>query len=82
MRLHRRLGEALEARSDANAHVQALAHHFADAAADGQAGKAAAYALSAARNATPRLAYEDAAAHYERGLQALEHATVPSSSTS
>jgi tetratricopeptide (TPR) repeat protein len=77
MRLHRRLGEALEARADANAHVEALAHHFAEAAADGQGTKAAAYALAAGRNATARLAYEDAAARYERGLQALELAPAP-----
>jgi tetratricopeptide (TPR) repeat protein len=74
MRLHRRLGETLEARADAPAHVEELAHHFAEAAADGQATKAAAYALAAGRNATLRLAYEDASARYERGLQALEHA--------
>ena len=57
MRLHRRLGEALEARADADAHVEALAHHFAEAAADGQAAKAATYALAAGRQATlaPRL---------------------------
>ena len=71
IRLHRQLGEALEALGDADANVEALAHHFAHAAADGQAVKAAAYALVAGRSATARLAYEDAAAHYERGLQAL-----------
>jgi class 3 adenylate cyclase len=72
MRLHRLLGEALEARADADAHVEALAHHFAQAAADGQAAKAAVYALRAGDNAIARLAYEDAAAHYERGLESLE----------
>ena len=72
MRLHRQLGETLEALPDAGAHVEMLAHHFAQAAADGQATKAAAYALSAGQHATTRLAYEDAAAHYQRGLQALE----------
>jgi class 3 adenylate cyclase/tetratricopeptide (TPR) repeat protein len=77
MRLHRQLGEALETRADADAHVEALAHHFAQAAADGQATKAAAYALAAGRNATARVAYEDAAAHYERGLRALDLASAP-----
>jgi class 3 adenylate cyclase/tetratricopeptide (TPR) repeat protein len=77
MRLHRRLGEALEARADADAHVEALAHHFARAAADGQATKAAAYALAAGHNAIVRLAYEDAAAHYEHGLQLLELGAWP-----
>jgi DNA-binding SARP family transcriptional activator/tetratricopeptide (TPR) repeat protein len=71
MRLHRQLGEALEALGDREAHVAALAHHFAQAAADGQGVKAATYALAAGRSATSRLGYEEAAAHYERGLQAL-----------
>ena len=77
MRLHRRLGEAIEAGADPDAHAEALAYHFAEAAADGQAAKAAAYALAAGRNATLRLAYEDAAAHYERGLQALQLTPSP-----
>jgi len=71
MRLHRQLGEALEALGDADAHVGALAHHFAQAAADGQGVKAAAYALAAGRSATARLGHHEAAAHYERGLEAL-----------
>jgi tetratricopeptide (TPR) repeat protein len=71
MRLHRQLGEALEALGDAEARVEALAHHFAQAAADGQGVKAAAYALAAGYSASARLGYEDAAAHYEQGLQAL-----------
>jgi tetratricopeptide (TPR) repeat protein len=71
IRLHRQLGEALEAQEDADAHVEALAYHFAQAAPDSQAVKAADYALVAGRHATARLGHEDAAAHYERGLQAL-----------
>jgi DNA-binding SARP family transcriptional activator/tetratricopeptide (TPR) repeat protein len=70
MRLHRRVGEALEALPDADASVEALAHHFAEAAADGQRAKAIGYSLSAGRLATLRLAYEDAAANFERGLAA------------
>ena len=73
MRLHRELGEALEAvGGDVDAHAGALAHHFAKAAPDGQAAKAATYALAAGRSATARLGYEEAIAHYERGLKALE----------
>ncbi|MFL5897815.1 MAG: ATP-binding protein, partial [Solirubrobacterales bacterium] len=71
IRLHRQLGEALEAFGDAQAHIEALAHHFARAAPDGQGLKAATYALAAGRRAAARLGYEEAAAHYERGLQAL-----------
>jgi DNA-binding SARP family transcriptional activator len=77
MRLHRQVGEALEALVDVDANVEALAHHFAEAARDGQARKAASYALAAGRSATARLAYEQAAAHYTRGLKALEAADQP-----
>jgi tetratricopeptide (TPR) repeat protein len=69
--VHRQLGEALESLDKPEAYVEALAHHFAHAAADGQADKAADYALAAGRSATSRLGYEEAVAHYERGLQAL-----------
>jgi DNA-binding SARP family transcriptional activator len=77
VRLHRQLGEALEAMGASQAHVEALAHHFAQAAADGQGAKAATYALAAGRSASARLAYEDAAAHYERGLQTLTMTAEP-----
>lgn len=70
MRLHHQLGEAIEALGNTEAHVEALAHHFAQAAADGQGAKAAKYALIAGRSAIARLGYEEAAAHYERGLEA------------
>ncbi len=75
MRLHRQVGEALEASGDAP--PEALAHHFAEAAKDGQARKAAAYALTAGRSAARRAGYDEAAAHYERGLRALEAAGRP-----
>ena len=51
MHLHRQVGEALE-ELDAQSHVEALAHHFAQATADGQGLKAAAYALAAQGNPT------------------------------
>jgi DNA-binding SARP family transcriptional activator len=75
MRLHREVGEALEASGDAP--PEALAHHFAEAAKDGQARKAATYALAAGRNAARRAGYDEAAAQYERGLRALEVAGRP-----
>jgi DNA-binding SARP family transcriptional activator/tetratricopeptide (TPR) repeat protein len=71
MRLHRRLGEGLETLGDTEGNVEALAHHFAHAAADGQGVKASTYALAAGRSATARLGHEEAAAHYKRGLEAL-----------
>jgi hypothetical protein len=75
MRLHRQVGEALEASGDAP--PEALAHHFAEAAKDGQARKAASYALAAGRSAAHRAGYDEAAAQYERGLRALEVAGRP-----
>ena len=69
-RLHRRVGEALEALGDDD--LEALAYHFSEAAADGQAAKAADYALAAGRAAVKRVGYEEAAAHYRRGLHALD----------
>jgi DNA-binding SARP family transcriptional activator len=75
MRLHRQLGDALEA-LDEDA-VEALAHHFAQAAPDGRAVKAAEYALNAGRRAAARLGYEEAAAHHQRGLDALALTAQP-----
>jgi DNA-binding SARP family transcriptional activator len=73
LHLHRQLGEALETlEEDPETHIEALAHHFAKAAPDGQAHKAADYALAAGRKATTTLGYEDAAEHYQRGLEALD----------
>jgi class 3 adenylate cyclase/DNA-binding SARP family transcriptional activator/tetratricopeptide (TPR) repeat protein len=71
MRMHREVGETLEALDLKDTDVEALAHHFAQAAADGQGTKAADYALVAGRGAAARLGYDEAAAHYERGLHAL-----------
>jgi DNA-binding SARP family transcriptional activator/predicted ATPase len=75
IRLHRRFGEALE-RADIKSSVDALAYHFAQSASDGQAEKAADYALLAGREAVRRLGYEEAAAQYTRGLKALDHAAT------
>jgi tetratricopeptide (TPR) repeat protein len=57
MRLHRHVGEALEA---TGADASVLAYHFAEAALDGQIEKAADYANAAATEAIERLAFEDA----------------------
>jgi tetratricopeptide (TPR) repeat protein len=77
LRLHRRLGEALEARGDPNDHVEALAHHFAQLALDGESDKATTYAVAAGQAAAARLAYEDAAAHFQRGLDVLTRTREP-----
>jgi tetratricopeptide (TPR) repeat protein len=70
-RLHGRIGEVLEELHGAtvDAHVNELAHHFVEA---GQLGKGIEYAVRAARQATGRLAYEEAVTRYRRALQALD----------
>src|SRR5207253_3185817 len=61
LRVHRLVGEAIEAHGDESA-AEALAHHFAEAVLDGQIAKAAKYGLIAARNAQRSLAFEAAEA--------------------
>ena len=46
-RLHRRIGEAIEARPDAADHVDALAFHFGEAVGGADIGKAVDYAVQA-----------------------------------
>ena len=74
VRLHERVGLALEARRSQGGAVDltALAHHFLQAAAGGTATKAAGYALEAAGRAMAQLAYESAVALYEQALVVLE----------
>jgi class 3 adenylate cyclase/tetratricopeptide (TPR) repeat protein len=71
-RLHRRVGEAIETLPDADRHVDALAHHFAEASLDGQVAKAADYGLAAARRALAGLGPEAAVFHLERALGVLD----------
>jgi DNA-binding SARP family transcriptional activator/tetratricopeptide (TPR) repeat protein len=73
MRLHRRVGEALEALHARNPdpHLAELAHHYLLAGSQ-SAGKAIDYATRAGHRAASLLAYEEAARHYQRALNALE----------
>lgn len=66
-RLHRRVGEALEAAGETS--PSALAHHFTRAASRDDAEKAIAYARVAAEQAVARRAHEEAAEHYARALE-------------
>jgi tetratricopeptide (TPR) repeat protein len=66
VRLHRRVGEALEKLGGTNAE---LAHHFFEARHAGGAEKGLEYALAAAEQATRSVAYEEASAHYRRALE-------------
>jgi predicted ATPase/DNA-binding SARP family transcriptional activator len=72
MRLHRRVGEALEAIGPVDLHVEALAHHFVESAIDGQADKAGRYSALAARRARERAAFEEALRWAERGLESVD----------
>ena len=70
VRLHRQIGEALERRGDASA--AELAHHFAEAAATGVAGKALEHAVRAAEEAHARAAYDEVVHFYSLALEALD----------
>jgi tetratricopeptide (TPR) repeat protein len=67
LRLHRRIAEALE-RIDAGNHA-ALAHHWLEAAAAGDPGRAIDHAIEAATSAGSAGAYEDAMLLYGRALE-------------
>ncbi len=72
--LHRHIAERLEVLHAANAGpaLSELAHHFFQAAPGGDVGKAVDYAVRAGERAVSVAAFEEAAGHYERALQALE----------
>lgn len=76
-RIHRRIGVALEGGPDADARVAELARHFGEAAGLGEVPRAVEYARRAGDRARASLAFEDAAAHYQRALSALELAESP-----
>jgi DNA-binding CsgD family transcriptional regulator/tetratricopeptide (TPR) repeat protein len=73
-RLHRRIGEAMEALYAAHLepHLTPLAHHFAEAAQNGGADKATAYAEQAGARSMALLAYEEAVRFYRVALDALD----------
>jgi predicted ATPase len=74
VRLHHRVGEAIERHSqpDLEARLAELAHHFLQSSTIGDADKAVEYASRAGKLALDMLAYEQAAGHFEGALQALE----------
>ena len=67
-RIHRRVGEVLEAR-DPERYLTSLALHFTRAAGAEDAEKAIQYAQRAGEQATAMLAHEEAADHYARALE-------------
>ncbi|HUW01235.1 MAG TPA: AAA family ATPase [Acidimicrobiales bacterium] len=72
LRLHRDAGRALEARGDADRHLADLARHFGESAALGEVDRAVDYGRRAGDRAFDDLAFEEAVAHYERALSALD----------
>ena len=74
VRRHRRVGEVIEDlhRADLDPFLPELAHHFFQAAPGGDSERAVRYAAQAAERARQLLAYEEAAAHCERALEALD----------
>ena len=74
VRLHARIAEALEALygDDAEAHAEELAHHFAEAQTSTGPDQLVRYSLLSGEQALASYAYEDALAHFEKGLAARE----------
>ena len=73
-RIHKRVGEAIEAAQGRRQgrYLPELAYHFTRAVADEEdAEEAITYALRAAEQATTMLAHEEAAEHYARALDVL-----------
>jgi tetratricopeptide (TPR) repeat protein len=72
--LHRRVGDALTAihGSQPELHAAEIAHHYVQAAPGGAAAQAVDWSLRAAARATTQLAYEQAVAHLERALAAMQ----------
>jgi tetratricopeptide (TPR) repeat protein len=83
LRVHRAIGEALEARTGADAVPhQVLAHHFLEAGASGHTQeKAIRYSELASSSAMEHLAYEEAVAYLERALDVLAQSDEPDGST-
>ncbi len=74
LRLHARVGKALEALYSENVepHLAELAHHFFEAASAGNVGEAIAYARRAGDGAVSVLAFEEAVSLYRMALRLTE----------
>jgi predicted ATPase/DNA-binding SARP family transcriptional activator len=80
LRLHRQVGEALEAfyGKDREPHLAELAHHFLAAGAAGNAARAIEYARAAGDRAVRLFAFEEAVRLFEMALEALERNSAAS----
>ena len=74
VRLHARIAETLERLygDTADDHAAELAHHYAEAETLLGTDRVVAYSLAAGRNAAKAYGFEEAARHFERGLEAQE----------
>ncbi len=72
VRIHWKIGEALAGRHDADANLDAIAHHLGEGALAGDPVRAVEFGRRAGERATAELAFEAAAAHYERALGTLD----------
>jgi class 3 adenylate cyclase/tetratricopeptide (TPR) repeat protein len=81
LRWHRTIAHALAARADADERFPELARHFSEAAPLGEIERAIEYCRRAGDEAQQELAFEEAAAHYERALLALELDDHPDAAT-
>jgi tetratricopeptide (TPR) repeat protein len=70
VRLHRRIAELLDDRPGTP--IEQLAHHYLEAAAAGMAPRAIEVACEAARDATTRMAWDDALRLHERALEVVD----------
>ena len=74
VRMHQRIGEAIEARhaDRIDAHLTELAYHFFQAAPGGETERARAYARRAGDRAMEAAAYEEAARYFDMVLQVID----------
>lgn len=79
VRLHQRVGEALEAihGEDAGPHLAELAYHFSQSAVGGTADQAIDYARRAGEHANTLAAWEEAGRHFAMGVEVAEDADAP-----
>jgi predicted ATPase len=73
--MHARVGVAMEEEGDGLVSAAALAQHFLEAVPLAGPAKAIEYTAQAGQEALADLAFEDAAAHFERALQVLDECT-------
>lgn len=72
--MHLEAAEAIERSAPADDHLAELAFHHTQGSLAGSVAQAIEYSVRAGRRALEQLAYEDAAAHFDRALRAQERA--------